>query len=496
MATSTIAFQGPLTLSSDLTSASCDFTFTPPSNVSEKNCYVEVKSFGLSWREMYDTPAVTDTYILNSSWPQIQSFSTEPSGTGPLSVYATVSNATPVATTATASNTATIKNDGTTATQPISYFTNQVTTGKVTTTATTTKDKADITVTAATGIQSGMYVNCTAFAAGTYVLSITGTTATLSSNATATNTTAINIDFYTKDVTLASNSASLAVGMPVSSTAVPSGTTVTAVNGATATLSNYVNGANPYISFAGNKLTLSAAVPTGLDVGDLITGTGIPAYTYVTAIDAANNIVTVSNYTTAAVSSITFAQTKITVTSATNLVVGSVISGTGIPSGTTVTDISGTTLTISNPITAALSTTAVSFNNMAVDAKAVGIQPGMVVSVIDGKSTTSVPVLYVSGTNVFFDGAAPTVAATKTVVFSYPLATMTQKFNAPLASLTYRGNTEGAPVLVRIPSGPQTVTFRVSRLDRAQIAKSLAGGLTLLVMATMVAANSRPIPLN
>lgn len=58
------------------------------------------------------------------------------------------------------------------------------------------------------------------------------------------------------------------------------------------------------------------------------------------------------------------ASTSLTVASATNLQKGQVVTGAGIAPNTSVTNISGTTVTLSIATTAALSTTAVTFSNL------------------------------------------------------------------------------------------------------------------------------------
>jgi hypothetical protein len=78
-----------------------------------------------------------------------------------------------------------------------------------------------------------------------------------------------------------------------------------------------------------------------LSLGTGVSGTGIPTGTTVTATSWPNTV-TLSNPTTAAVTSVAYA--------------GWTVSGTGIPSGTVVTGNSGTVLTLSSSTTAAATT--------------------------------------------------------------------------------------------------------------------------------------------
>lgn len=78
MATSAITFQGPVTLNSDFTTGTASFTFRPPSNLSGKDCYLEARAFALTWDETYATPQPHHSFLLRSSWNQIQAGAIEP----------------------------------------------------------------------------------------------------------------------------------------------------------------------------------------------------------------------------------------------------------------------------------------------------------------------------------------------------------------------------------------------------------------------------------
>lgn len=419
MATSTISFQGVLD-----SSGSCEFFFTPPSNVSGKNCYVEVKSFGLSWPTAPTGTNVYDTYLLESSWAQIQSLSVEPYGDGPLYSEVTATVATPVSFTATGTR-----------------ITNKTTTtDTVTTTGATVNTSNAVVVASVTGVEVGMYLTGTGIPADTTVTAINtaGKILTLSNAATVTSTVDVTLTFYKKSVVMGVPDPLIVAGMKVTGTGIADGTVVTSsLNGGTnVTLSTYINGAGPALAFAANTLTNASSL-TGVEVGDSVSGTGIPSGTVVTAVNTAGSTVTLSNFITASISAgtITFTQSQMTIPT-TGLSVGMSVSGASIQDGTTITAIQEGTIYLSRPLSAA--TTASKYT------------------------------------------------------FRMPLSQMTQKLRAPLASLSYRGDSQGAPVLVNIPNGPQSVTFSVSRLDRVAVTTPVY----LLVLVTMVAANSRPAPLN
>ena len=425
MATSTISFQGVL---SDST-ASCEFMFAPPSNLAGKNCYLEVKSFGLNWASDPTNAAAYDTYLLYSSLPQIQSLSVEPYGNGPYYKKVTATQTTGISLTGTGTYLSSLAS----------------TTDKISTTATFTSGQNTITVAAwSADYAVGMTVVATTYInTGTTVTALdqTNLRVTLSNTANLTGT-GVTVNFYKKSVTMSAANANIVTGMRVTSTGtgIPTGTTVTAVAnaGANITLSNYISSASPSLTFAANTFTYSDTNYIGLSVGDTITGTGIPSGTTVTAINTSTKTVTMSNYLTAALSAgaVSFTLSKMAIPT-TDLSVGMTVSGVGIDTGTQITEI--------------------------IDSSSIRLS----------RSLTSA-----------------TTASDYT--FTMPLSQMTQKLQAPLASLSYRGDSQGAPVLVRVPDGPQSVTFKVIRLDRSAITTPVS----LLVLATLVDARSRPIPMN
>jgi hypothetical protein len=233
---------------------------------------------------------------------------------------------------------------------------------------------------------------------GATVLGAATTTITLSANATtsftgtytigATQATAAGTgNTAGTTLTLALANTEIVNGMIVTGTGIAANTTVSGVSGtaitlsatSTATMAGTYTFTTPGASSAGSGSTASAALTlsgttTGTIVaGMTVSGTGIAAGTTVTAITG--TAVTLSANSTAAMTgTYTFGNPTFTATDAFNglgstkvkltaalplLVAGVVVTGPGIPTGTTLASISGTTLTLSAAATAPV--TAVTF---------------------------------------------------------------------------------------------------------------------------------------
>jgi len=142
-----------------------------------------------------------------------------------------------------------------------------------------------------------------------------------------------------------------AVGSVLSGIGIPpgAGAAVTAVT-------NTANTAITGIVVSGNNVINTVSNVTGLAVGQPITGTFIPALSYIT--NVGTNTLTISNKPTAS-SQVTptgivtsGSATVGNVSSLSGVLVGQPITGTGIPAGTTITAASGTTITLSANATA------------------------------------------------------------------------------------------------------------------------------------------------
>ena len=175
--------------------------------------------------------------------------------------------------------------------------------------ATTTTLSNVITPTAAiAGFSVGMTVSGAGVPAGTTVTAIDSATGaiTLSNQIDLSQVKSITAAFSPllsnsgNAVIKLDNVAGLAVGQTVSGQGIASGTTITAINGNTVTLSGTIgqagvtaidNGtmivsANPVLSIDTANRTIAFASVAGLSVGALLTGSDIPANAVITGIDA------------------------------------------------------------------------------------------------------------------------------------------------------------------------------------------------------------------
>jgi fibronectin-binding autotransporter adhesin len=160
-------------------------------------------------------------------------------------------------------------------------------------------------------------------------------------------------------------SPTLEVGMTVTTPGFLPGTRITAINTATNTVT-FSNPPPPNLikfdtskpgSEIGSTTIFAPTANTGLRVGDVVSGTGIPAGTTVTAVDG--DEITLSQAVTAKVPSVVSETLQVagtTITSrapVTDVRVGMVVQGDGVPAGTRVTavDVATNTVTLSNNVT-------------------------------------------------------------------------------------------------------------------------------------------------
>lgn len=160
------------------------------------------------------------------------------------------------------------------------------------------------------GLSPGQYVTGTYIPAGTTIVSILGSTITLSQNASGTNvtltTTAGVTSGSTSMVGLASTT-SLAVGNFITGQGITTGTTVASISGNNVVLSLPATLSNTVLSTTGTTATSTAvtalASTVGIVVGMFVTGSGVPANTTVSAISGTG--ITLSQATTSSVTGVT-----------------------------------------------------------------------------------------------------------------------------------------------------------------------------------------------
>lgn len=177
----------------------------------------------------------------------------------------------------------------------------------------------------------------------------------------------------TQTISTAGTIARFEVGMIVTGDGIPAGTTITKVDSANMTImvSNPVNLANvqsfkagfsPLLANSANSATIQLTNLTGVAVGQKITGAGIAANTTITAINTANNSITINSGITGdgltaldvaggfqvAIDPVVAAGNRqVTVASIDNLMIGTVLVGTGVPDNAVIIGIDPVTKVVS-----------------------------------------------------------------------------------------------------------------------------------------------------
>ncbi len=158
-------------------------------------------------------------------------------------------------------------------------------------------------------------------------------------------------DLTGKTITLPAASLGITVGMTLTGTGIQDGTTVTAISGDTVTLSKPLPTSVLSFNTAGiigtvGQKTLRLSTPDArIVVGGMISGTGIPDGTTVTGYVAATGEITLSHALTAIPDSIVASPVRaqdgssLTLASVAGLKVGMVMTGDGIPAGAKITGI-------------------------------------------------------------------------------------------------------------------------------------------------------------
>lgn len=161
---------------------------------------------------------------------------------------------------------------------------------------------------------------------------------------------------------------------------VPDGTVVETVSTTSFTINNPLNGATtkiatlsvsrpPVIQFAGisalsGATSVTLPVTTNINVGDAVTGTNVASGTYVTAKTSSTITISagLSGDITAAtiapparVATVSAGSTSVTLNHTTGLLVGSKVTGAGLPANTYITAVASPVITISNAAVMAMS---------------------------------------------------------------------------------------------------------------------------------------------
>ena len=227
-------------------------------------------------------------------------------------------------------------------------------------------------VSSTVGLGAGQIITGTNIPANTTITGVTANTIAISAAPTATPTAIKPTGYVTSGsnvITSLSSVSGLLVGQAITGTGIPASATITSIN-SNAPLS---------ITISNNATVTSTVVPTGsvqagstlvnlvsdltsVNAGATITGTGIPAGTTVVSTGTGPNSITMS--APATISSavkptgiVTNGSATVTsVSSVASVAIGQIISGAGIPDGTTVNTIGTNTITMSAPATASSGT--------------------------------------------------------------------------------------------------------------------------------------------
>lgn len=269
-----------------------------------------------------------------------------------------------------------------------------VTQGSVGVTGSLTSGSPTITgVSSIAGLAAGDAITGTGIPAGTTITNIGSTTATMSQNATATSSSPVSLTVtqtlsLTGTLTAGSGTVtnpSMTFGLTTGNTitgpgtAIPVGTTITAIGGSTLTLSQgataqqtaanlFVTDRKPVTditgSFTANSTSVTGLSSTaGLYIGASITGPGIKGGTTIanivgttltlsqtTSAAGTNSPLYFSGWITGITGTFTGGSPVVTnVSPTTNLAVGQVVIAPGLSTGAAITAIFGSTLTLSSP---------------------------------------------------------------------------------------------------------------------------------------------------
>lgn len=220
------------------------------------------------------------------------------------------------------------------------------------------------TVSSVSGLAPGQPITGTNIPALTVITAVGTNTITLSNNPTASTTvkpTGVPASASTV-ITGVSSLTGVAVGQPITGTNIPANTTITATNSSasTITISNAATATSTLsltgIVAAGSNVIANASTTTGVVVGQPISGTGIPSSA--TVIAAGGGTITLSTNasggtTVSPTGILTSGSNVITSVSSTKgIFTGQPIGGSpNIPSGTLITAIGTSTITMSNNAT-------------------------------------------------------------------------------------------------------------------------------------------------
>jgi len=150
------------------------------------------------------------------------------------------------------------------------------------------------------GIPKYTYVTAVDSGAKTVTLSANTTAPLSNTSVTIGDTTRGTAAAGSTSMTIEKANSHIVVGAAVSGTNVISGTLVTAISGTSVTLSKGAGNATTASAASTSSTSLVVASTTGATVGEAVTGSGIPSNTTVSAVDSATKTITLSAAATVA----------------------------------------------------------------------------------------------------------------------------------------------------------------------------------------------------
>jgi autotransporter-associated beta strand protein len=371
-----------------------------------------------------------------------------------------------------------------------------------------------LTLPSATGLNVGQAVSGTGIPANTYITGVSGSTVTLSAVTTAPVTSAvISAPLATSQIATTStvsnvvtlltpigSAAGIFVGEPVSGTGIVPGTTVASIVSANQITLSTTPTANPSgVSGSGTGNIFFGVAPVGVNIGgvtvatgvattstaastasttllvsstasangETITGTGIPAGTTIVSGGGTNTLVLSQAATVANAAAVNFSPTlSLTATQVAGLAAGMSVTGFGINPGTTILNINGTTVTLSNPATAPIATLGVGGVTTASETLTFGAPLiSAANNVIAGATTTNgsyivtlgstaglYPGMAISGLNIPAGDTIATVASATTLTLTNSTnstggTTGTLSFYSPSTTVAFSEGYTGATVV-------------------------------------------------
>jgi len=267
-----------------------------------------------------------------------------------------------------------------------------------------------------------------------------------------------------------SSVAGLLPGQPITGTGIPALTIITAVGTNTVTMSNAATVSSVVaptgLVAQGSNIVTSVSSTSGVVVGASISGTGIPTGATVTALSSSNFTITFSGSPATATSTATATPTGALVngspiisylSSVTNLNAGQTITGTGIPSGTTILSVNSSALTLVMSANATATT-----------------------NITTGAAATPAGIL-TAGNNVIVSVANTTNVAVGQAIIgaNIPAGTIVSAVTASAGTITISNPATGSSVVTTVATPTVTVTASSPILTAVSSFTGVAVGLPI-----------------